>query len=157
MVIIFALVLLILSKAGFPVITRMVQKRSDHIEEALRKAEQAQEALQGLAQEQQKMIEQTKMEQLAIMKQTAELRDKMLLQARHDAQEQAAQIVSDARKEIAKEREDALREISHQLSLLSVQVAEKILRENLSHNEAQDALISRYVDEVAKDRHTHLQ
>lgn len=155
MVIIFAVVLLILSKAGFPVITKMVQKRTDHIEQSLRKAEQAQASLENLAQEQQKLIAQTQAEQAALVKQSAELRDKIIEQAKRDAEVQAAKIVAEAKEQIALEQQNALRELSQQVSLLSVQMAEKILRSKLSQEDERQALSDRYLEELeAKDKST---
>ena len=75
MVLIFGIVFFVLAKFGFPVITSMVQKRSDHIAESLRKAQEAQDKLEGLAAEQTKMIEQTRLEQKRILKEASQARD----------------------------------------------------------------------------------
>ena len=87
MVLIFGIVFFVLAKFGFPVITSMVQKRSDHIAESLRKAQEAQDKLEGLAAEQTKMIEQTRLEQKRILKEASQARDNIIASARQQAQE----------------------------------------------------------------------
>ena len=68
MVIIFGVVFFLLAKFGFPVITSMVRKRSDHIEESLKKAQAAQTALENLTEEGRKIIEEARAEQGRILK-----------------------------------------------------------------------------------------
>lgn len=150
MVLIFGIVFFVLAKFGFPVITSMVQKRSDHIAESLRKAQEAQDKLEGLAAEQTKMMEQTRLEQKRILKEASQARDNIIASARQQAQEEAAKMIEQAKTAIAAERETALQEICRQVSLVSVQVAEKIVRKDLDVTGEQLALIDRMVDEASK-------
>lgn len=150
MVLIFGIVFFVLAKFGFPVITSMVQKRSDHIEESLRKAQEAQDRLEGLAAEQIRMIEQTRLEQKRILKEAQEARDRIIAGAKQQAQEEAAKMLEQAKTAIAAERETALQEICRQVSLVSVQVAEKIVRKDLDTTSGQLSLIDRMVDEASK-------
>ncbi len=150
MVLIFGLVFFLLAKFGFPVITSMVQKRSDHIEDSLRKAQEAQSRLEGLAAEQVKMIEQTRQEQRRILKEASDARDSIIASAKQQAQEEADKIIAHARTEIAAERETALREICRQVSLVSVQVAEKIVRKDLETSSEQLSLLDRMVKEASR-------
>ena len=150
MVLIFGIVFFVLAKFGFPVITSMVQKRSDHIEESLRKAQEAQDRLEGLAAEQVRMIEQTRLEQKRILKEAQEARDRIIADAKQQAQEEAAKMLAQAKTAIAAERETALQEICRQVSLVSVQVAEKIVRKDLDTTSGQLSLIDRTVDEASK-------
>ncbi len=155
MVLIFGAVLFVLAKFGFPVITSMVQKRSDHIEDSLRKAQEAQSRLEGLAAEQVRMIEQTRQEQRRILKEASEARDSIIASARQQAQEEADKIIAHARTEIAAERETALREICRQVSLVSVQVAEKIVRKDLETSPEQLSLLDRMVTEASKSERSN--
>ncbi len=152
MVLIFGAVFFVLAKFGFPVITSMVQKRSDHIEDSLRKAQEAQTRLEGLAAEQVKMIEQTRQEQRRILKEASDARDNIIASAKQQAQQEAAKIIEHAKTEIAAERETALRDICRQVSLLSVQVAEKIVRKNLETSPEQLSLLDRMVDEASRPK-----
>ena len=147
MVLIFGIVFFILAKWGFPAITGMVDKRNEHISESLRLADEAQARMSRLAEEQEKLIAETRQEQGRILKEAAQARSEILAQAREDAQAQTAGMLSKAREQIANEREQALRDIRRQVAVLSVDVAEKVLRARLESDAEQQKLIDRYVDE----------
>lgn len=149
MVIIFGAVFFLLAKFGFPVITGMVRKRSDHIEESLKKAEEAQEALENLTQEGRKIIEEARLEQGRILKEATRTRDQIIAEAKQKAQEEADKIVGHAKIQIAAERESAMRDLCRQVSLISVKVAEKIVKKELDSSESQLALIDKLVEECS--------
>ncbi|MBR3562724.1 MAG: F0F1 ATP synthase subunit B [Bacteroidales bacterium] len=148
MVLIFGIVFFILAKWGFPAITGMVDERNKHIDESLRLAEEAQVRMSKLAEEQAELIAQTRQEQGRILKEAARARSEILAQAKADAQAQTAEMVEKAREQIANERETALRDIRRQVALLSVDVAEKVLRAKLDASPEQQALIDRLTDEA---------
>ena len=150
MVVIFGIVFFLLAKFGFPVITKAVQTRSDHIADSLKAADEAQARLAGLADEQAKMIEETRLEQSRILKEASESREKIIAQAKEDAAAEAAKLLDHAKVEIAAERESAIRDIRRQVAMISVEVAEKIVRKDLEGDENQQGLIDRMVDEAAK-------
>lgn len=152
MVVIFGLVFFLLAKFGFPIITKAVQQRSDHIADSLKAAEQAQARLTGMAEEQQKMIEQTRLEQSRILKEASEAREKIIAQAKEEASAEAAKLLEHAKVEIAAERESAIRDIRRQVAMISVEVAEKIVRKDLEGTDGQLELIDRMVDEASKAR-----
>lgn len=150
MVIIFGVVFFVLAKFGFPVITGMVRKRSDHIEESLKKAQEAQEALENLTQESRRLTEDARAEQGRILKEATRTRDQIIAEARQKAREEADKIVEHAKIQIAAERESAMRDICRQISLISVRVAEKIVKKELDTSEEQLALIDRLVEECSR-------
>ena len=150
MVVIFGIVFFLLAKFGFPVITKAVQTRSDHIADSLKAADEAQARLAGMAQEQAKMIEETRLEQSRILKEASESRERIIAQAREEAAAEAAKLLDHAKVEIAAERESAIRDIRRQVAMISVEVAEKIVRKDLEGDAAQQGLIDRMVDEAAQ-------
>lgn len=152
MVVIFGAVFFLLAKFGFPIITKAVQQRSDHIADSLKAAEQAQERLAGMTEEQKKMIEQTRLEQSRILKEASESRDRIIAQAKEEAAAEAAKLLEHAKVEIAAERESAIRDIRRQVAMISVEVAEKIVRKDLEDTDGQLSLIDRMVDEAAQAR-----
>ncbi|MBQ9548519.1 MAG: F0F1 ATP synthase subunit B [Bacteroidales bacterium] len=153
MILIFGIVFFLLWKFGFPVITGMVERRGDYIRTSLRHAAEAEEKLARLGEEQARLIEQARQEQGRILKEAAHTRDEMLARARSDAQEETQRMVEHARVQIQAERETALRDIRRQVALLSVEVAEKVLRKDLEQTPEQLSLLERMVDEAthAKD------
>lgn len=149
MTIIFAIVFFILAKFGFPVITGMVEKRTKRIDDAIGAARQAEERLQGLAVEQERLITEARAEQDSILKEAARERDRMLAEAQEQARIQAGAILDDARARIKEEKEAALRDIRREVAVLSVNIAEKIVRKELSSDKGQMDMIDRMVDELS--------
>lgn len=150
MVLIFGIVFFLLAKFGFPMITGMVDRRSERINESIAKAKQAEESLARLSEEQTKMIQEARAEQARILKEASEARDQMIAKAREDAQAQADDIISHARVQMEQEKEIALRDIRRQVSILSVEVAEKVVRKKLSTDAEQMALLDRVVEETVR-------
>jgi F-type H+-transporting ATPase subunit b len=146
--VIFGIVFFLLAKFGFPVITKAVQTRSDHIADSLKAADEAQARLAGLAEEQAKMIEETRLEQSRILKEASESRERIIAQAQQEAAAEAAKLLEHAKVEIAAERESAIRDIRRQVAMISVEVAEKIVRKDLDKGDGQLALLDRLVDEA---------
>ena len=152
MVVIFGAVFFLLAKFGFPIITKAVQQRSDHIADSLKSADEAQARLAGMAEEQKKMIEETRLEQSRILKEASESRDRIIAQAKEEAAAEAAKLLEHAKVEIAAERESAIRDIRRQVAMISVEVAEKIVRKDLDTPDAQLSLIDKLVDEASEAR-----
>ena len=148
MTLIFAILLILLAKFGFPVITKSVRERSEHIDESLRKAQEAEQRLSNLADEQKALIAKAQAESSRILKEAASTRDAMISQARADARSEADKILADARVQIAAEKESALRDIRREVAVLSVSVAEKILRKDLSTDASQMELLEKMVSEA---------
>lgn len=150
MTLIFAIVFFILAKFGFPMITGMVDQRADRIDASIRRAKEAEQQLGGMVSQQQKMMEEVRAEQSRILKEASQTRDAIVTQAREQAQIEAGKVLDQARAQIASEKEAAIREISSRVALMSVDVAEKILRTTLSDDKSQKELVDRLVDELSR-------
>ena len=151
MTLIFGIVFFILAKWGFPMITDSVQKRADRINASIKAAKEAEEKLRNLAAEQSEMIEEARKEQARILKEAAASRDMIVEQAKVQAQDEATKIMDHARTQIAADKESALRDIRKEVALLSVSVAEKVLKKDLEDSGSQTELVNRLVDEIGKE------
>ena len=151
MVLVFAIVFFILAKWGFPVITGMVDRRSEHIAQSLRDAKEAQERLAALEQEHREMLEQTRREQARMVKEASDARSQLMADAHAAAEKEAATLIAKAREAIAAEKEAAMADARREIALLGVSVAEKILRDKLSDADAQRALLGRLSDEALRN------
>ena len=149
MTIIFAIVFFILAKFGFPIITGMVDKRAKRIDEAIAAARKAEESLAGLAQEQERLLAEAKAEQVRILQEAASQRDNMITQAQEQAREEAKKIMDEAKVRIQEEKEAALRNVRKEVALLSVTIAEKIVRKELSTDKGQMELIDRMINDLS--------
>lgn len=152
MTLIFGIVFFVLAKWGFPMITGSVEKRAQRINDSIKAAKEAEEKLRNLAEEQSRMIEETRQEQSRILKEAAASRDNIVEQAKVQAREEASRILDQARTQIAAEKESALRDVRKEVALLSVSVAEKVLKTSLSDGSEQSALVDRLVDEVSSSK-----
>ena len=150
MVLIFGIVFFILAKWGFPIISSSVESRSGRIADSLRKADEIDAKEAAIGEEHEQMLAETRKEQDAILKQASAARDEILAKAKEDAAEETAKMIAHARTQIEAERVTAEAELRRQVALLSVEVAEKVLRERLSSEKEQKALIDKLLDEAAK-------
>lgn len=150
MVIIFGLLFFLLAKFGFPIITSMVEKRDSAIGKSLNDAKEVEARMAALVEEHSKMIEETRREQSAVMKEATEAKKALVEQAKAEAREEADKILADARVRIAAEKESALRDVRREVALLSVSIAEKILRKDLSSDKAEADFVSKMIEEAAK-------
>ena len=148
MTLIFGIVFFVLAKWGFPMIIDSVQKRADRINDSISQAREAEEKLRNLASEQAAIVEDARKEQSRILKEAANARDKMVEQAKVQAGDEASKILEQARVQIAAEKESAMRDIRKEVALLSVSVAEKVLRKELDSGGNKDELVGRMIDEL---------
>ena len=148
MVLIFAIVFVILAKFGFPVITRMMDKRKEYIDNSLRLAKEADAKMGRILEEQARIMAQAREEQNRILKEAAQARDNIVRKAQEQAQDEAKKILDEAKVRLEAEKESALRKIRSQVAMLSVRVAEKVVRQNLESDKAQMDLVYRMLDEV---------
>lgn len=148
----FVVVFFILARFGFPAIIDMVENRKKYIDESLRKAHEASERLENIQQEGETILQEAREKQAFIMKEAAETRDAIVEKAQEKARDESARLLADAKKQIEIEKQNAIRDIRSQVAELSVQIAEKVLRERLSSDEQQMEMIDRLLDEVSEVR-----
>ena len=149
MTIIFAIVFLVLAKFGFPIITGMVEKRTKRIDDAIDAAREAEARLQGLSQEQERLIGEARAEHDRILKEAAAERERMIAAAQEKAREEAGKIMDETKERIREEKDAALRDIRREVAMLSVAIAEKVVRKELSASEGQKELVDRIFDELS--------
>ena len=150
MTLIFGIVFFILAKFGFPVLTDMVRKRQERIEKSIEDAREIEARMASWKVEQAQMLEATRKEQSLMLREAAATRARIVADAQAQAQAQADKILSDARARVEAEKESALRDVRKEIALLSVQVAEKVLRHELSDESSQRAFIDQLVDETSQ-------
>ncbi len=148
----FLVVLFILWKWGFPVITSMVQERKAFIDDSLRKAHEANERLANIQKEGESILQEAREKQAQILKEAAETRDAIVEKAQDKAREEGARLLSDAKAEIEQEKKAAIADIRRQVATLSVEIAEKVLRQNLQGDKAQMDFINRMLDDASLNK-----
>ena len=149
MLIAFLVVFVLLAKFGFPVITGMVEERKNFIDESLRKAHEAQERLANIEKEGESILQEAREKQAQILKEAAETRDAIVEQAQTKARSEGARLLDEAKSAIEQEKKAAIADIRQQVAMLSVEIASKVLRQNLKDDKSQMDLIDRMLDEVS--------
>ena len=152
MVVIFGIVFFLLAKFGFPIITDMVDKRSAKIAKALQDADTIKAQMAQWKDEHSRMLEETRKEQTRMIREATDAKAKILADAKAEARSEADAIIANARLQIEAEKESALRDVRKEIALLSVEVAEKVLRHELQDTGSHRAFIESLVDEANEAR-----
>ena len=150
MLVAFIVVLIILAKFGFPVITGMVEQRKEFIDESLRNARTANEKLAGIQAESDKVLREAREKQAEILKEATATRDAIVKDAKTLAEAEGAKLLDEAKAQIQVEKANALRDIRSQVADLSVEVAEKIIRQHLSNDTERTNYINGLLDDIEK-------
>ena len=149
MTITFLVVFFLLWKFGFPVITGMVKERQAFIDESLKKAHEANERLANIQKEGESILQEAREKQAQILKEAAETRDAIVEQAQTKARSEGTRLLDEAKAAIEQEKKAAIADIRQQVATLSVQIAEKVLKQNLKDDKSQMDLIDRMLDDVS--------
>ena len=144
----FGIVFVILGKYGFPVIIKMVEGRKTYIDQSLEVAREANAQLSKLKEEGDALVAAANKEQGRILREAMEERDKIVHEARKQAEIAAQKELDAVKQQIQIEKDEAIRDIRRQVAVLSVDIAEKVLRKSLEDKEAQMGMIDRMLDEV---------
>ncbi len=144
----FLVIFFVLAKYGFPAITNMVEERKQYIDDSLRKAHEASERLENIKQESEAILQEAREKQAQILKEAAETREAIISNAQQKAKGESVRLLSEAQNEIESQKQKAIRDIRAQVAELSVQIAEKVIREKLSSSAEQMKMIDRLLDDV---------
>ena len=144
----FGIVFVILAKYGFPVIIKMVEDRKVYIDQSLQVAKEANEQLARLKSEGEAIVLSANKEQGRILKEAMQEREKIIYEARKQAEMAAQKELDEVKRQIQIEKDEAIRDIRRQVALLSVDIAEKVIRKNLDDKQEQMGMIDRMLDEV---------
>lgn len=148
MVLSFAIVFVLLAKFGFPVIVGAINKRKEFIEQSLLSAKEANERLASINAESERLLAEAKAQQKEIITGAMQEKQRILQAAQEEARTTAQQIVSDATVSIRAEKEKALREVRNEVASLALDIAEKVIGEQMQDRELQKKRIEKMIDEL---------
>lgn len=148
MLLAFGIVFFILAKFGWPVITGMVEKRSNFINDSVKTAEEANKQLENIKIETEAILAKAQQEQMKILNEASELRNQIIQEAKANALVESQKIIEDAKRQIQIEKEKSLNEMKSQIADLSVDIAEKIIRADLRKENQQSELIDKLLNEI---------
>ena len=146
--VLFLGLIFLLKKFAWKPILDAVNEREDGIKNALLSAENAKKEMQNLKSDNEKLLAEARLERDAMMKDAREIKDKMISDAKSEAQVVGQQMIEQAKATIQSEKNAALAELKSQVSTLSLDIAEKLLKDELSNKEAQTKLVEKMLGDI---------
>lgn len=145
---VFIILLFLLGKFAWKPILNSVKERETKIETALEASEKAREEMAALKSQNEDLRKEALVERDALLKEAREMKDKIVAEAKNTAKEEGERIIESAREAIKNEKMAAVTELKNQVAVLSIEIAEKIVREKLSTDEKQKTLVDGLVEEI---------
>lgn len=146
--VIFLIVLFLLAKFAWRPILSSLKERETSIENALRMADQAKLEMQQLKASNEKLLAEARLERDRILKEASAVATQHIEEAKNKATEEGNRMITQAREAIQQEKNLALAEVKNTAAQLSIDVAERILRRELTDAPAQQQLVDSYLKEV---------
>lgn len=147
-VISFFVLLFLLRKFAWKPIVGTVNDREKSIREALASAENARLEMENLQADNERILKEARAEREAMLKEARELKTKIVADAKDEAQEQASKMIEQAQTAITSEKKSAMAELKNHVAGLSVEIAEKMVREELSNKDKQLKLVDEMLGEA---------
>jgi F-type H+-transporting ATPase subunit b len=145
---IFVGLIFLLKKFAWKPILDSVNEREEGIKNALLSAENAKKEMQNLKSDNEKLLAEARLERDTMMKEAREIKEKMITDAKTEAQVAGQKMIEQAKASIESEKNAALAELKAQVSTLSLDIAEKLLKDELSNKEAQTKLVEKMLGDV---------
>ena len=144
----FLTVLFILGKFAWKPILKALKERETSIEDALNSADKAREAMENLKSDNEKLLAEARAERERMLREARDTKDAIINEAKGKASAEANRLLQQARETINTEKLAAITELKNQVATLSIEIAEKILREQLKDAAKQKELAEKYLKEV---------
>ena len=146
----FLILLIILKKVAWKPILTALDNREKEIEDSLNRAEQAKKDAQKILEENQATLSKAEEESKKIIDQSREYADKLKEQMLKESKDQQQKIIEDASAEIERKKNAAFEELKNQIAEISVNAAEKIMKENIDANKNKQ-IVNKYLSEINKN------
>ncbi len=144
----FLTIFLILKKFAWKPILKMIKEREDSIDSALKSAEKAKLEMKELQAGNERILAEAMAERDNLLREARETKDAIVNEAKTKAKAEADKLINQALESIKNEKMAAITELKNQVATLSIEVAEKILKEQLSSDEKQKVLAGNLLKEV---------
>jgi len=146
--IIFILLIFLLKKYAWKPILDAVNEREEGIKNALLSAEKAKEEMASLQSDNEETLKKARAERDTLLKEAREIKQQLIDDAKNEAQSEAKKIISQAQETIQNEKKAAISDLKNQVASLSIDIAEKVLKEKLSDDKTQMNLVKDLVKDV---------
>lgn len=146
--IILVVLVFVLGKFAWKPIVGALEAREEGIADALAAAENAKREMANLKTDNERLLKEARAERDMMIKEAREMKEALISDAKEEAQAQGEKIIAQAKATIEGEKQAALSELRNHVSSLSIDIAEKLMREQLNNKEAQTKLVEKMLDEV---------
>ena len=143
----FLSVLYLLRRMAWGPILQALSDREESIEKALREADKAREEMANLHADNEQLLSEARLKRDAMLKESREMADKVVSDAKAKAKEEASKEVELALEAIQIERKAAIAELKAEVAMLSIDIAERLLREELTDSSKQKTLVDKLIEE----------
>lgn len=144
----FAVLFFVLKKFAWKPIVGTVNDREQSIREALASAEAAKKEMENLTADNERILKEARAEREGMMKEAREIKAKMIADAEEEAKAKADKLIASAKEAIETEKKAAVAELKNQVAALSVDIAEKVVRTELSDKDKQLKLVENMLDDA---------
>ena len=145
--VVFTLLVLLLKKFAWKPILSAVDERNQSIKDSLAQAEKARSEMSELTANNEKIIAQAKVDRDLILKEARDMKNEIISEAKDKASKEAEKLVTTAKEQILNEKMKAITELKNHVADLSIEMAEKILRSELSDVAKQKELVTKALKE----------
>ena len=147
----FLILFLVLAKWGWPVILKSIDERADKIDKGVEYAQEAKAQLDSARADAQKYIEEAQIKQAEMLRDAAKMKSQIIEEAKNEASREAQKVMDAAKVSIEQSRKEAELQFRNEVSKVSLEIAEKMVRNQLSNDKAQTELVNKMLDEIEKN------
>jgi len=144
----FLFLLLILRKFAWKPILGAVEEREEGIKEALASADSARKEMENLKADNERILNEARAEREHMLKDARDMKNKIINDAKEEAQVQASKMIEQAQSAIESEKKAAMTQLKNHVAELSIQIAEKVVQDELSNKDKQEQLVSSMLDKT---------
>jgi F-type H+-transporting ATPase subunit b len=145
--VLFVLLVLLLKKFAWKPILNAVNEREQGIKDALDSAQKAKEEMANLQAGNEKLLKEARAERDAMLKEARDIKNKMISDAKDEAKVEADKMVAQAQAAIESEKKAAIADLKNQVATLSINIAEKVVKQNLATDDKQQELVKSLLEE----------
>ena len=145
---IFIFLVLLLRKFAWKPILNAVNDREDGIKNALAEAENARQEMQNINADNERILKEARAERDSMLKDAREIKDNMISEAKEEAREQASKMIEQAKATIENEKLAAITDLKNQVADLSINIAEKVVKKELSTKDKQLELVEDMLGDI---------
>jgi F-type H+-transporting ATPase subunit b len=147
-ILLFIVLVFLLKKYAWGPILTAINNREEGIRNALDEAEKARREMEALNADNERVLKEARVERDQILKEARELKESIISEAKDEAKEQASKVISQAKATIETEKQAAIATLKHQLAEISIEIAEKVVQDELEQKDKQIALVEKMLKKV---------